>query len=158
MLEKLKIHRTHEWACFLFKKSDKDIKNTLFNTLRSILISRLKKKKGKYHMRQSDISKKDVVFACTATIFNKYKNDYVDSCWHATQDLKQELLSSGISGYVVKGMVFTSFGEIQHHWIVVDEYVCDPTVQQLNSDQFFFKDSHDFYLNYQLDTADWAPF
>ena len=53
-------------------------------------------------------------------------------------------------------MVATSFGEIQHYWVVVDEYVCDPTAQQLDVDQFFFENNNEFYLKYNAALAEWS--
>lgn len=98
------------------------------------------------------------IFQCTATVFDKYKSDYVDACSHATTELKQLLINCGINGHVVIGNVTTSFGRIQHCWIVVDDFICDPTVQQTEGKEFFFKQSAEHYLNYDYENAHWVEF
>jgi hypothetical protein len=109
-------------------------------------------------MRINEVTNKNNISDLVNQVHAKYANDPVDACWHATQDLAKLLTSNGVHGFIVKGDVETDWDTIQHHWIVVDDIILDPTVEQLDGDKTIFKDTDPFYEKYDAENAEWTAF
>lgn len=97
----------------------------------------------------------------TEQVYMKYQDDPVDACWHATQELKELLLTHGIHGHIVKGDILLDWGgiqgSIQHHWIVVNELILDPTMTQLDNTQYVLDVNHEEAKKYDIE-AEWTSF